>query len=107
MITLPIKPLSLNSAYRGRRFSTPDLNQFKRDVGRLLPKKNIPTGKLSVKYIFGVSSKNADGDNLIKVLQDTLAECYGFNDKVIYHWDVTKVDVGKGEEFISFEIKEL
>lgn len=36
---------------------------------------------------------------------DALAECYGFNDKRIYHWDVTKVDVPRGREYIEFEIQ--
>ena len=57
-----------------------------------------------MKYVFGVSSKNADGDNAIKAFQDILAEYMGFNDREIYHWDITKVDVEKGEEFISFEL---
>lgn len=105
MIHLPLKALSLNSAYRGRRFTTPELKQFKRDVSILLPKLKIPDGKLQVKYRFGVSSKNSDGDNLIKCFQDALAECYGFNDKRIYKWEVEKVDVRKGSEYIKFEIE--
>jgi hypothetical protein len=101
---IKIKPLSLNSAYRGRRFTTPELKIFKEELFYKLPKIIIPSGKLKVKYIFGVSSKNADGDNLIKCLQDALADKYGFNDKIIYKWDVEKIDVKKGEEYIDFEI---
>ena len=104
MIKLAIKPISLNSCYRGRRFKTPLLDAFKKEVYYLLPKMEIPKGKLSVKYIFGVSSKSSDGDNLIKVFQDSLADNYGFNDKQIYKWEVEKVDVKKGEEYIEFEI---
>jgi Holliday junction resolvase RusA-like endonuclease len=108
MVRLNIKPLSLNNAYRGRRFKTPELEQFKRDIMRLLPPDPMwPAtghGKLSVRYVFGVSSKNSDGDNLIKVFQDALADCYGFNDKRIYEWHVKKVDVPKGSEFIEFDI---
>lgn len=104
MITLKIKPLSLNSAYRGRRFTTPELAVFKRSVGLLAPKIVVPNSKLKVIYKFGSSSKNSDGDNLIKCFQDAIAEKYGFNDKKIYKWDVEKIDVKKGEEFISFEI---
>lgn len=107
MIRLKIKPLSLNSAYRGRRFSTPALSEFKEMIHYLCPKMVIPKGKLKVKYIFGVSSKNSDGDNLIKCLQDGLADKYGFNDKTIYKWDVEKVDVPKGKEFIEFEISTI
>lgn len=104
MVTIKVKPLSLNSAYRGRRFETPELRDYKEMIHYLAPKMKIPEGKLKVKYIFGVSSKNADGDNLIKCCQDALADKYGFNDKQIYKWEVEKVDVKKGDEFVSFEI---
>ena len=100
-----IKPLSLNSAYRGRRFSTITLEVYKRELAYLLPKLKIPKGKLRVWYRFGVSSKGSDGDNLIKCLQDALADQYGFNDKQIYEWTVEKVDVRKGSEFIEFLIE--
>ena len=30
---------------------------------------------------------------------------YGFNDRGIYHWDVEKVIVPKGEEYAAFEIE--
>lgn len=109
MVRLDLKPLSLNNAYRGRRFKTAELSRFHDDVARLLPRDPMwPTtadGKLAVRYRFGVSSKNSDVDNLVKVFQDALAECYGFNDKRIYEFHVTKVDVPKGHEFIEFEIR--
>ena len=101
------KPLSLNKAYRGRRFTTRDLTDYKKEVTYQLPKLQIPKGKLEVKYIFGCSSKGSDGDNLIKAFQDCLAEFYGFNDNKIYKWTVEKSDIKKGKEFIKFEIKSL
>jgi hypothetical protein len=54
--------------------------------------------------VFGVSSKASDGDNLIKSFQDTLCETYGFNDRDIYRWDVEKLIVTKGQEYVAFEI---
>ena len=104
MHRLKLKPISLNSAYRGRRFSTPHLKDFKASVSLLAPRMTIPKGKLAVRYVFGVSSKASDGDNLVKCLQDALAEAYGFNDNMIYRWEFKKVDVKRGEEFIEFEI---
>ena len=50
----------------------------------LLPRIEVPKGKLAVTYVFGVSSKAADGDNLVKALQDALVDKYGFNDRDIY-----------------------
>ncbi len=105
MARIAIKPLSMNNAYRGRRFATKELTQYKSDLGWLLPRGlHIPDGPLSVRYVFGVSSKASDLDNLVKALQDVIAAEYGFNDNRIYHIDVTKVDVPKGKEFVEFEL---
>jgi Holliday junction resolvase RusA-like endonuclease len=103
---LAIKPLSLNSAYRGRRFTTPELKSYKESLFYMLPKIDIPEGELAIYFVFGVSSKNSDGDNLIKCLQDAIAERYNFNDKRIYEWHVYKEDVKKGQEYIYFDIKQ-
>jgi hypothetical protein len=54
--------------------------------------------------VFGVSSKNADCDNCIKALQDSLCENFGFNDRNIYRWETEKRIVPKGQEFAEFEI---
>lgn len=104
---IPVKPLSLNHAYRGRRFKTPELDRFKRDVALLLPENIIPKGKLAICYRFGVSSKNSDVDNCVKCFQDALADFYEFNDRQIYRITVEKFDVKKGEEFCGFEIMEI
>lgn len=107
MNIIHIKPLSVNAAYRGRRFSTPELEAFKESLWYLLPKIEVPIGKLEVWYVFGVSSLNADGDNHIKAFQDVLQDKYGFNDKVIYKWHGEKIDVPKGEEYIGFNIEKI
>lgn len=107
MYKIKTKPLTLNSAYRGRRFTTPELKYYKEFLNYKLPALKIPKGKLKVTYIFEVSSKNCDGDNLIKCFQDAIATKYGFNDREIYEWQVKKIDVKKGLESISFEIEPL
>jgi len=107
MIHLNIKPLSVNKAYRGRRFASYDLKAFKTELSLIVPPLKIPKGQLLVKYCFGVSSKGSDGDNLIKAFQDCLAEIYGFNDNQIYKWIVEKEITKKGKEFIKFEISKL
>lgn len=100
-----IKPLSLNKAYRGRRFTTPELKAYKEAIAYLAPKIKVPEGKLKVKYEFGVSNKNIDADNHIKAFQDALAEKYGFNDNCIYKLEVEKIDVKKGCEYVAFEFE--
>ena len=105
MVRISIKALSLNQAYRGRRFATIELKKYKTALGYLLPKKTLEKGKLRVWYTFGMSSAGGDGDNLIKCFQDALADKYGFNDNMIYEWNIKKEIVKKGEEYIDFEIK--
>jgi Holliday junction resolvase RusA-like endonuclease len=105
MYHVAIKPLTVNRAYQGRRFRTPELLAYQRELSYLLPKIEVPRGKLAVRYVFGVSSSNSDGDNLIKAFQDALAEQYGFNDRDICHWEVEKRIVPKGQEFVEFELR--
>ena len=104
---LPIKPLSLNAAYRGRRFDTPELKRFKKDMRKCLPNIQVPKGKIGIEFIFGVSTSRSDGDNLIKCAQDAIANKYGFNDNVIFEWHIVKDVVRKGKEYISFSIYSL
>lgn len=107
MHKIAIKPLSVNEAYKGRKFASNLLKEYKKHLSFVLPKINVPRGNLSVKYRFGVSSHASDGDNLIKAFQDCLSEQYGFNDNKIYRWEIEKVVVKKGGEFVAFEITSL
>lgn len=108
MIKIEIKPLSTNDAWMGRRFKTSEYKAYEELLFYLLPKKvKIPEGKIKATYIFGLSSKAADGDNCIKQFQDILSKKYKFNDNRIYKWDIEKVDVKKGEEYLKFSLKKL
>lgn len=104
---LPIKALSVNACWQGRRYLTGQAKAYIEQVLWLLPKMKVPMGKLSVKLVFYLSSKNCDADNGVKVFVDCLAKKYGFNDKMIYHYDITKIDCKKEEEKIEFEITKL
>ncbi len=104
MILVKIKPLSVNNAWRGRRFKTNEYKQYEEDLNKILPSIKVPEGKLEVFYRFGLSSKNADGDNCIKQFQDIISKKYNFNDKNIYKWTIEKEDVKKGDEFVEFKI---
>lgn len=107
MIKLQIKSISVNEAYRGRRFKTQDYIAYDTELSHLLPHLAIPEGKLEVHYIFGLSSKASDYDNCIKQFQDIISKKYGFNDNRIYKAVIEKVDVKKGEEYIEFDVKKL
>lgn len=105
MITINIKPLSVNQAWQGKRFKTKKYKQYEIDLFYLLPKITIPKGKLEIHYIFYYSNIQSDIDNGIKQFQDILCKKYNFNDKMIYKIIVEKKIVKKGQERIDFLIK--
>lgn len=104
---IKIKPLSVNDAWRGKRFKTPQYKTYEKVLGFMLPKLEIPEGKLKIELTFGFSSKASDWDNPIKPIQDILQKKYGFNDNRIYEAVVKKEIVKKGKEFIEFNITKL
>ena len=107
MITIPIKPLSVNQCWQGKRFKTKTYTQYEKDVMTMLIAIKLPQPPFKVYYEFGMSNSQSDWDNPIKPLQDILQKRYNFNDKDIYEANVKKVKVKKGEEYIKFEITSL
>jgi len=105
MQTVKVKPLSINQAYTGRRFATDKLKAFRKELGYALKPIKLPNPFFEIAFVFGQSNPGADWDGAIKATQDIIAEKYGFNDKLIRKGTVEIVDVKKGQEFISFEIK--
>ena len=107
-IYIKIKPLSVNTVWKGKRFKTPQYKQYALAVSLMLPNDLIvPEGLLRVYYEFGLSSNGGDWDNPVKPFQDILQEKYGFNDSRIMEATVKKVIVKKGQEYISFRIDQL
>ena len=102
-----IKPLSINQAFRGRRFKTKDYLNYERSLFYLLPNKYIiPEGELELKIEIGLSNKLADLSNTIKAFEDILQKKYSFNDNRVYKIIMEKKIVKKKEEYIDFSIKE-
>ena len=104
---LNIKPLSVNNAWKGRRFKTDAYKKYERDILTLLPRMEIPEGDLYLYLEWGFSSAGSDFDNPIKPFTDCLQKKYGFNDNRVVESHIRKFKVKKGEEYIIFEIKEL
>lgn len=100
-----IKPLSVNRAWKGRRFRSDDYKIFEEELMYLLPRDiEIPKWPLEIIFKFWLSSKLSDWDNPIKTAQDVISKFYWFNDRRIYKWTWEKFDVKKWEEFIDFDI---
>jgi Holliday junction resolvase RusA-like endonuclease len=107
IINLNIKPLSINEAFRGRRFKSQLYKTFEASVLYKLPILEVPEGKLEVEITFGFSNKGADLDNPAKMFIDCLQKKYGFNDNNIYKLILHKDIVKKGSEYISFSIESI
>lgn len=105
MIKLQIKPLSINEAYKGRRFRTPKYDLYIRKMMYLLPATMlIPKDNIKIFIEFGYSNSLSDIDNGLKCFIDCLQKKYGFNDKLITELNVRKIKVAKSMEHIIFEI---
>ena len=108
---IKIKPLSVNEAYKGRRFKTKKYKEYEQNLVSFLIKKNIDkidkNQKLKVFFEFGFSSKQADYDNPIKAFQDILQRTLNFNDSMIYAAFIKKTMVKKGDEFVYFKLEKL
>lgn len=104
-----IKPLSVNEAWRGRRFKTDAYQSFERACLYMLPNNIVipVTKKLEIHYRFGLSNKLCDLVNPEKLITDVLCKKYGFDDRYIQRMVLERVEVEKGQEFFEFEIMEF
>lgn len=107
MINLKIKPLLVNECWQGKRFKTKAYLKYERDLFLILPQIKLPNPPFEINFEFGFSNIMSDWDNPVKPLQDILQKKYNFNDKDIMKAIVTKIKVKKGDEYISFDIKNL
>lgn len=103
-VRINIKPLSVNQAFRGRRFTSPKYKVFQDAVTAALPHITLPDPPFAIYFKFGFSSKTSDWDNCIKTAQDCLAKHYKFNDKLIRKGEVHTEIVKKGQEYFVFHI---
>ncbi len=111
LFKIPVKPFSANQMFWSRGRSKIKTNTY-RDYQETFkePLKDIPwtfgDDLVSIYVEAGLSSKQADLDNVLKPLLDTLQLVYDeFNDNKVYHLSTTKVIVKKGSEYISVQIE--
>ena len=72
---LPVKALSLNTAYRGRRFKTKECTQYCKAVSLMLPSIKCPSEYYEVRFKFHLKNfAMTDEDNLVKILQDCMVD---------------------------------
>lgn len=103
-IKLDIKPMSVNAAWRGRRFKTVEYKRYEKAVLLLLPKIKEPLlGNFGMNILYGFSSSASDIDNPTKLILDILQKKYGFDDKNIFELNLKKVITQKKREFILLD----
>jgi Holliday junction resolvase RusA-like endonuclease len=104
-----IKPLSVNKAWQGKRFKTPEYTAYEKEVLLKLQPYDLSKSKepIELSMVVGLSNMASDIDNVVKPFVDILQKKYGFNDKYIFRLIVEKKLVLKGAEFIEFYIKKL
>lgn len=101
---IDIKPLSVNEAWKGRRFKTDKYKIYQSSVLFMLPDIEVPRGEIEIFITFGFSNKASDFDNPVKPFVDCLQKKYGFNDKMIKRAVITVDNVKKGQEYIDFQL---
>ena len=105
-IILNLKPLSVNEAWKGRRFSTPAKKQFEAAVRYSLPKVEVrraPYYRVAYDF-FLVNFALTDGANLEKVLTDCLVKRGVIqDDRYIVDYRIRKFPSDKDRIEISVE----
>lgn len=105
-IVIPIKALSNNEAWAGRRFKSKKYKQYEKDVDKLLPRaKSTMKGEVEIHYTFYIKNYGlSDIDNLIKATQDLVVKKgYIEDDRKIVFLSAEKIK--SKDEQIVIEIK--
>jgi len=106
-LSIPMKPLSVNEAWQGKRFKSQAYKAYETEMLVRLPAGKLPDPPYRVYYEFGFSTRLADFDNPCKPLGDILQKKYGFNDNEIYEAHISKRLVKRGCEYIKVRIEHL
>lgn len=105
MNRINIKPMTINRAWKGRRFKTDEYRSWRTEMFYTLPKIEVPDPPFKVSFEFGFSTKNSDIDNPVKCCLDAIQDKYRINDRDVYRLEVEKKMVKKGGEYIKFKIE--
>jgi Holliday junction resolvase RusA-like endonuclease len=112
-ITIPLRPITVNKAYvafpigrRCTRVKSQPYKQFEKDALKILPAKEMITGKLEVELDFYIKRETiSDVDNFAKTTLDVITKAgYIEDDRFIYKLTLKKFK--SKEEFIEIRIKE-
>ena len=104
-IAYDIDILSINKAFQGRRFKTPEYKGYEQELLLKLPKLKQIKGNVQINYLFKIKNFDMrDLDNCIKLITDILVKRgYIEDDRKIITFTATKVK----SEVEGFEIEIL
>lgn len=107
MITIPIKPISTNKLFQGRRFKTREYNKFLEAALYFAPKIKMIKGIVQVRVDFYTKhAKRSDIDNFLKGTFDLIVKAgYIEDDRFIYKLIARKFK--SDNERIELRIKPL
>ena len=107
------KPLSANKMYTMRRAKTAAYRKYQEylteQLGTACFDSDLPVEDMRFKLTVNahLSNTQADLDNVLKPLQDTLQTHFGFNDKNIYGLEARKHIVSKGNEKLEIDLTQI
>ena len=105
--TISIKPLSVNEAWKGKRYKSKKYDKYEELLLSWLPEIEIPSVPIRIIYEFGFSNRASDIDNPVKLFTDVLQKKYDFDDKDVYEMNIKKVIVAKKSEYVKFKIESI
>ncbi len=105
-VEIPIRAMSINRCWQGKRYRTSEFKKWQEAVYYLLPYQPAIKGNVSIELDFWVKSPlRMDLDNLIKATLDCLVEKnYIDDDRYIFELKCRKF---KGPEKIGIKIKQF
>lgn len=87
--------VSANKMYYRNKTLTAEYRTWRQRAQKILPDLEIPEGPIELQVYAYFANKARDLDNILKPLQDTLQERYGFDDNRIYKITAVKMLVPK------------
>ena len=104
---IQIKPLTVNQAWKGRRFKTPSYKKYTEDIGWLVKGKGNITGRFKMTIKAHLKHyATTDCDNIVKCLADSLVASQTIPDDRFMdelHVYKYKSDI----DYLEIEIEEL
>ena len=107
-IIIPLKPISVNCAFQGRRFKTKACKSFEQTALMFLPVcQTAIKGWCAIRYSFFLKHwKTTDADNLVKVIQDLIVkQSYIEDDRKIIQYLIEKIPALKDKIEIAIYSK--